>query len=184
MKQVSLAKSHRPRYPDCCAVCSVAAPGDSIRLDAYATKWSLFRWAAMGAFLPGPRSSVEVPVCGHCRRRIRRRIWLGRFVLAANGAIALAVTYWLFGWHEGFAKKRLWILGVLLLTMPAIMFELWFPLPLSLSVESGALEYSFENEEFADEFEALNAIPDDFDTIPNDFDDSAGDLEEPPQIIP
>jgi hypothetical protein len=148
---IRLPKTSKPIFPDRCVACGVPGPGGSLRIGTNAIGW----WTiAFWTF--GRRFSVDVPACETCRRRMLWQRWLRRIVCGIFIAAGSGLAIHLLGSPRG-PLKRWPAMGVALACLlPYFAWETLSPRPIDLTAHSDTVDYELRDEEYADEFLALN----------------------------
>jgi hypothetical protein len=148
---IRLPKTMKPIFPDRCVACGTPSPVGSLRISTNAIGW----WTiAFWAF--GRRFSIDAPACETCRRQMRRQRWLRSIICGLFIVAGLGVAIYLLGSFRGPLKRWLAMGIVLGCLIPYFAWETLSPRPIDLTAYSGTVEYEFRDEEYADEFLALN----------------------------
>jgi uncharacterized membrane protein (DUF485 family) len=152
---VTLRKDAVPKFPDRCVVCLESAGGRSLKIaessiNGLITLYFPFLW------LLGFRK-IAVPVCDGCTWRFLRQRW-SRTVFAW---VLVVVAVFLVAPHFDELSRflrRLVVGGVVLvLAMPYILFETFFPRFFGVSVKANCVDYEFASAEYARQFKSANA---------------------------
>jgi hypothetical protein len=97
-----------------------------------------------------------VPACEACRQQSIRQRWLRRIVCSILLVAGLSLAIYLLGTPRGLLKRWLAMGVVLTCLVPYFAWELLSPRPIDLTAYSDHVDYEFRDEEYANEFLALN----------------------------
>lgn len=169
--EVELPKTQPALFPDRCAICGVTRPGGRVAVTTLAVNSTA---PLLRSF--GPLCWIRMPACPDCRWRMRRGVWLRWLTFWGGLAVSIAIVVNLFGWHQHPGQRALWKATALVLWLPWVIWQFWFPLPLSLSIDRDTILYEFASSEYEEEFKRLNRIG-------KGDDSDSGYLDEPPHIV-
>ena len=148
---IRLPKTLKPIFPDRCVACGVPNPEGSFRVATNAIGWwTLAFWTF------GRRFSIDVPACDLCRRQMIRQQWWRRIVFAGFMVVGVGLEIYLLGSTRGPLKRWLAMGIVLACLLPYSAWETFSPPPIDLTAYADTVDYEFRDEEYADEFLALN----------------------------
>ena len=154
--QVRIPKTIKPKFPAVCIGCCAPAT-TSYRIASEAVGW----WSVLpGMFLYAIATGrvIHVPACAACVGPLRRQRRVRSLVEWTVVIIGVVIGMWLFRDWTGLAR-RIAVLGVaLLVALPYIAWEVFFPAAIDIVVTDHAVTYTFANQEFADRFATENAI--------------------------
>ncbi|HEY5925644.1 MAG TPA: hypothetical protein VIV11_28355 [Kofleriaceae bacterium] len=154
--QVRIPKANKPKFPDVCIGCCAPAT-TSFRIASEAVGW----WSVLpGMFLYAIATgrALRVPACDACIRPLRRQRRLRSLIVWAIVIIGVAIGFWIFDDWTGLAR-RFAVLGVaMLVALPYIAFEIFFPPAVDIVVTDNAVTFTFTNQDYADRFASENAI--------------------------
>ncbi len=154
---IRLPKDRKPIFPDRCVACGMPGPDDRFRVGTHAIGWwTLAFWTF------GRRFSVDVPACEACRRQMVRQRRIRRLVSGLFLVAGVGVAIYVVGNPHG--VKRWLAMGIALACLlPSLAWEMLSPRPIDLTAYSDSVDYEFRDEDYADEFLALNQGADDSD---------------------
>jgi hypothetical protein len=151
--EVELPWETAPAWPSRCVGCG--------RADVVATVTVVYDWGGEGLLWPfvrGRKVIAHAPTCRACRdplqRRLDRRRRAGTVYIVLACLLAAAVVFVLLGTAAGVGIA--FLLLMLLLLVPWIVWEVRHPLPLGLSADRDGVTYEFLELSYAREFARAN----------------------------
>jgi hypothetical protein len=155
---VRLPRDHVPVFPAVCCGCLAAGPRELLRIGARRLSW--WEWVFPWLWLTQRRAHAEVPACGPCLQRWRRRWWVVRAAAALLLAVGLACALWL---RPGDGLSRGWrrLVGgcfVALFALPVFLWALFRPPIAALTVEPDHVDYEYASAAHAERFRQLNRL--------------------------
>jgi hypothetical protein len=153
---VTLPKSVKPKFPAACVECS-APPTTTLRIASESTGWwAFFPGMYLYALLTG--RTIQVPACDACIRQLRRERRLRKLVGWVFIIAGIAVGMWLFHDWTGLARRFAIITVTVVIALPYIAWEVFFPPAVDITVTDNNVEYTFRRQDYADRFATENAI--------------------------
>lgn len=152
---VSLHKDARPVFPDRCVVCAATGPTARVRFRG------LGAGGALSLFVPGfwifTKSRVyEAPACAGCKGRFVRQRWLRIVLTWVLVLVAVGLVYPYVS-HFAFVPRRLAAAALALVVLaPWIVFEVFFPRYLDITVHADRVELDFASRPVAVAFREAN----------------------------
>lgn len=152
--EVSLPRSHKPRFPGRCVVCGCNAPGSSTRIRAGKiggwVTW-LFWWLQR-PFI------VAAPACNWCGWKLHGRRLLSSLLTISIAAVALCFVWPSISQHVPRGLRP--FVGTALVAvclLPLWMIEALFASPFNATVHPDSVDYEFTANDYALEFVMLNS---------------------------
>lgn len=153
---VSLPRRAEIAWPELCMVCGARAPE---------TIW--FEWVSRigmwsivaGAEPPWRRRGLEVPICGPCFRRWRRRTWVRRIVPFLVLLSILLGGLVLAAWIRTFSPtvgRVVQVTAVLLAILTAVTVGATIGWPIRVNVRNDELHFDFSSRELAEALAEAN----------------------------
>lgn len=153
--EVNLPRNHVAQYPNRCVVCGKHKPDSFVRIITSTMGWWLILlWWWWGWFKP---FKTRVPACKRC-------VW--RFHFRRFGSLAavllIAVIVMLYVWPHWqtiaprFGKKYVAVGVIILFIVPVVLFDVFLPPRMDVSVFSTNVDYEFADAEYARDFAAMN----------------------------
>lgn len=156
---VRLERGATPAFPDVCCRCLRPQPEDVLVVRGRRSSWLalLVPWAG----LAGRVERHEIPVCAECRAAAGRQRWRHRGIVIANLAVAIVVLVPLV---ERLGLERTWrkpifVGGALLALAPAVLWIVFHPPVVDLTVAGDHVQFEFANADYARRFAAANGLP-------------------------
>jgi hypothetical protein len=148
---VRLKKSVTPKFPDRCVVCGQPGPDASVTVSTHAIGW--WTWLL---WIHGTRFSINFLACTHCAGSLRRQLWLRWLVTFALIVAAVLLLFPLLSEFRGAARRWLAMGGVIVALSPWFLWQVFFPPPVDLTAYTDEVDYEFRDQDYAEEFAALN----------------------------
>jgi len=149
---VRLPRQVDPDFPDRCVACGRGEPGSTFRV-----RRRPMRWFSVVTILPGGRRhEVHAPACEPCVDRMVRRRILSITVSLALGITGVFLVMTLLDEVDRAYRKLVGIGGAILALSPWILIEVLWPPAFDTTVFKDSVDYEFADEDYAEEFEALN----------------------------
>jgi hypothetical protein len=148
---VEISKSQPPLFPNRCAACGAGSPASTYEATATSAYWwhGVF-WDA------GPPYTVNVPTCDLCSKKIRRRERMQYAVMALIIVATIVVVLWWFNDPRGLYAYLITIGGVIISVAQLSLWDLFSPLPFSMTHSKDEVNYEFRDPDYAAEFVTLN----------------------------
>ena len=151
---VRISKAHTPKFPAACIRCA-AMPTTSVKIREDSVGW----WSVIGVgriygMLTG--RGYDVPACESCARRIKNDRWKRKLVELVLVAIGVGIGFWVFRDWEGIKQRLAVVTMGILVALPWLMFEQFYPLAINITVAEDTVTFHFADEDYANEFAEHN----------------------------
>ncbi|HYE78078.1 MAG TPA: hypothetical protein VEI97_08835 [bacterium] len=146
---VRLPRSQAPQFPDRCVACAASHPGGTVTVASRTTNWLTLLTGG------GRLVQVTAPACPGCAARIRHQRMLRTVATFVAIGLGVAAALWIFRGQPSVppAARLLSVIGPVVLV---VLWELFHPPAIGLTVYPAAVEYEFRDPLYAEEFALLN----------------------------